>query len=81
MERKKIEKSLTMPKNWKGDTLGFFISILSQNIKKLKEENFYIRKKNPTVPRKIEKGTLRDFPTWRKTAKKLKGDPLGEKVS
>ena len=34
-----------MPKNWKGDTLGFLTSILSQNIKKLNCENFLIYEK------------------------------------
>ena len=61
---------------------GFSTSILSQNIKKLKWENFYFRKKSHSAEKKLEGGTLWDFPTsiLSQNSKKVEGgDPLKKK--
>ena len=59
-------------KKLKGRTLwGFSTSILSQNIKKLKGENFYFRKKL-TVPKKTERGDPLGFSNIHSDAKQQK---------
>ena len=52
MEKKISEKKSHNAEKLKGTLWGFSTSILSQNIKKLKGENFYFREKNPAVPKK-----------------------------
>ena len=64
------KKSLTMP--FGGGTLwGFSTSILSLNIKKLKGENFYFRKKSHSAE-KTERGTLWSHPVCYVTRKNRK---------
>ena len=78
-EKKILEKSQCR-KKLKGRTLwGFSTSILSQNIKKLKGENFIFGKL--TVPKKTEKGTLWDFPTsiLSQNSENNEGETLWEK--
>ena len=60
---------------------GFLTSILSQNIKKLKGENFYFRKKISQCRKKLKGGPfgILQHPFCGKTAKKLKEGPFGEK--
>ena len=84
MEREKfLEKSHNAEKLKLGTLWGFSTSILSQNIKKLKGENFYFRKKSHNAE-KMKGGTLRDFSTsiLSENSKKMKGRPfLGKKFS
>ena len=78
--RKKVSQCR---KTERGTLWGFLTSILSQNIKKLKGENFYFRKKSLAVPKKNWKGGpfgIFQHPFCRKTAKKLKGEPFEEKI-
>ena len=44
-----------MPKNWKGDPLGFFIIHSVAKHQKIEGEKFYFRKKI-SVPKKTERG-------------------------
>ena len=65
-------------------SLGGFVAVegvLSQNIKKLKGENFYFRKKISQCRKKLKGGTLWDFSTsiLSQNSKKLKGGPFEEK--
>ena len=82
MERKNIRKKSHNAEKLKGGTLwGFSTSILSQNIKKLKGENFYFWK-NLTVPKKTERGDPLGFSNIHSDAKqqkKIEGGPFGEK--
>ena len=63
LEKKNIfEKKSHNAEKLKGRSLwGFSTSILSQNIKKLKGENFYFRNKNLTVPKKLKGGPFGIF--------------------
>ena len=82
LEKKFLERSLTMPKNWKGDPSGFFNIHSIAKHQKIEGRKFLFSEKNLTVPKKNWKGgTLWDFqhPFCRKTAKKLKGGSFGGK--
>ena len=59
---------------------SFSTSILSQNIKKLKRESFYYRKKISQCRKNWKGGPFGIFqhPFWRKTAQNWRGDPLGK---
>ena len=71
----------------RGDTseiVNIFVAVegvLSQNMKKLKGEKFYFRKKISQWRKKLKGGPFGIFqhPFCRKTEKKLKGGPFGEK--
>ena len=67
-------------KTVRGTLWDFPTSILTQNIKKLKGGNFYLRKKISQY-RKTVRGTLWDFPTsiLTQNSKKIEGGPFGEK--
>ena len=41
-EKKTLEKSLTMPKNWKGDPLGFFNIHSVAKHQKIEGEKFFL---------------------------------------
>ena len=74
------KKCLTMPKNRKGDPLGFFnIHSVAKHQKIEGEKIFYFRKKI-SIPKKTERGSLWDFSTsiLSQNSKKMKGDPLGK---
>ena len=62
---------------------GFSTSILSQNIKKLKGENFYFRKKSHSAEKNCKGDPLEfcNIHSGAKQQKKLKGDPLGKNFS
>ena len=95
--RKKFFEKITYSKKWtewcagararKGDTseiLNIFVAVegvLSQNIKKLKGENFYFRKKISQCRKKLKGGPFGIFQHsfCRKTAKKIEGGTLWEK--
>ena len=80
-ENKLEKKSHNAEKLEAGTLWGFSTSILSQNIKKLKGEIFIFGKKFHSAEKKRKGGPFGIFqhPFCRKTAKKLKGDPFGEK--
>ena len=83
-EQKILEKKCHNAEKLKGGTLwGFSTSILSQNIKKLKEGKIFIfGKKIPQCRKKTEKGDPLGFYNIHSDAKqqkKLKGGPFGEK--
>ena len=70
-------------KTERGDTLRFFNIHSVAKHKKIEEnKNFYFRKKISQCRKKLKGGPFGIFqhPVCRKTAKKLKGDPLGEKI-
>ena len=73
-----LEKSLTMPKNGKGDPLVFFNIHFVANIKKLKRKISIFGKITPNA-KKTKGGPSGIFQHsfCRKTAKKLKGTPWG----
>ena len=81
-EQKILEKKCHNAEKLKGGTLwGFSTSILSQNIKKLKEGKIF-GKKIPQCRKKTEKGDPLGFYNIHSDAKqqkKLKGGPFGEK--
>ena len=83
LEKKQIfgKKSHHAGKLKRGTLWGFSTSILSQNIKKLKGENFYFWKKISQCRNKLKGGTLWGFPTsiLTRNSKKIEGGPFGEK--
>ena len=82
LEKKQIfEKSLTMPKNWKGGPFGVFQHpFCRKTSKNWRGENFYFRKKISQCRKKLWKGgpfgIFRQF--CRKTAKKIEGTLWGK---
>ena len=76
-----LEKSLTMPKNWKGDPLGIF-NIHSVAKHQKIEGEIFIFKKSLAVPKKIERGNLWGFSTsiLSQNSKKIEGGTFGEKI-
>ena len=75
-------KSLTMPKNWKGDPLGFFnVHSVAKHQKIKRGKIFIFGKKSHSAEKNCKGGPFGIFqhPFWRKTAKKLKEGPFGEK--
>ena len=58
--------------------MGFFNIHPVAKHQKIVRGKIFIYRKNLTVPKKSERGTLWDFPTSSKQQKKLKGDPLGK---
>ena len=82
LEKKNFRKKSHNAEKLKGGTLwGFSTSILSQNIKKLKGENFLFSEKNLTMP-KNWKGAPLGFFNIHPVAKlqKIEGGPFGEKI-
>ena len=80
--KKILEKKSHNAEKLKGGPFGgFSTSILSQNIKKWRGENFYFRKKNLTIPKKkLKGGTLWDFSTsiLSQNSKKIERGPFGK---
>ena len=71
-----------MPKNWKGDPLGFFnIHSVAKHQKIEGGKFFYFRKKISQCRKNWKRGPFGIFqhPFWRKTAKKIEGGILWEK--
>ena len=75
-------KSHNAEKLKEGTLWGFSTSILSQNMKKLKKTKYFIfGKKSHNAEKNWKGGPFGIFqhPFCRKTSKKCRGDPLGEK--